>query len=334
MDNESALLLPSDLAVIIVTWNVRDLVVESLRTLTADLATSGLDWGVWVVDNASSDGTPQAIRAAAFDGVRLIESGANLGFGAGNNLALRALGFSDSPAVRAPNAPRAVFLLNPDTLVHRGAVLALYTALYRLPYAGLVGARLTYADGSLQHSAFRFPGLTQIALDLLPLPSALHGRLYESALNGRYPRRRYAPDQPPFAVEHTLGAAMMLRREAIVATGLFDEGYFMYAEEVDWSMRLRRAGWEIYLVPSAHITHLEGRSTRQVRAQSIVNLWRSRLRFYRKFYTPLRALLAKWLIQLGMRFQIGKVQRRAARGELSAAERAALISAYREVMRL
>jgi N-acetylglucosaminyl-diphospho-decaprenol L-rhamnosyltransferase len=325
--------LPADLAVIIVTWNVRDLVLDALRTLTADLATTALDWRVTVVDNASADGTAAAVRAADFDGVQVIESDVNLGFGAGNNLALRALGFSDSPA-RAHGAPRAVFLLNPDTLVQAGAVAALYDALFSLPYAGLVGARLTYADGSLQHSAFRFPGLTQIALDLLPLPPALHGRLYQSALNGRYPRRYYAADQPPLAVEHTLGAAMMVRREAIEATGLFDESYFMYAEELDWSMRIRRAGWEIYLVPSAHITHLEGQSARQVRPQSIVHLWRSRLRFYRKFYTPLRAWLAEQLIRLGMRFQIGKARRMAAHGALSAAECEALIDAYREVMRL
>lgn len=324
---------PADLAVIIVTWNVRELVLGALQTLIADLSTTDLDWAVWVVDNASSDGTAGAIRAAALEGVTVIESGANLGFGAGNNLALRALGFSDAPG-NAPNAPRAVFLLNPDTLVQRGAVRTLYEALFSLPYAGLVGARLSYPDGSLQHSAFRFPGLTQIAIDLLPLPAALQGRLYQSALNGRYPRRLYAPDQPPFAVEHTLGAAMMLRREAIEAVGLFDEGYFLYAEELDWSLRIRRAGWEIYLVPRAHITHLEGQSARQVRPQSVVHLWRSRLRFYRKFYTPLRAWLAKRLIALGMRAQIGKARRMAARGALSATESEALIAAYREVLRL
>ncbi|PJF34541.1 MAG: glycosyltransferase family 2 protein [Candidatus Thermofonsia Clade 1 bacterium] len=324
---------PADLAVIVVTWNVREIVLAALRTLIADLKTTDLNWQVFVVDNASADGTAAAIRAAAFERLTLIESGANLGFGAGNNLALRALGFSDAPG-RAPNAPRAVFLLNPDTLVHQGAVAALHQALFSLPYAGLVGPRLSYADGSLQHSAFRFPGLTQIAIDLLPLPAALHGRLYESALNGRYPRRRYAADQPPFVVEHTLGAAMMLHREAIEAAGLFDEGYFMYAEELDWSMRIRRAGWEIYLVPSAHITHLEGQSARQVRPQSVVNLWRSRLRFYRKFYTPLRAWLAAQLIRVGMRFQIGKARRLAAQGAISAADCAALIAAYREVMRL
>ncbi|MFN7209141.1 MAG: glycosyltransferase family 2 protein [Aggregatilineales bacterium] len=324
---------PADLAAIIVTWNVRELVLGALRSLIADLAASDLDWAIWVVDNASSDGTAEAIRAAVLERVTVIESGANLGFGAGNNLALRALGFSDAPR-SAPNAPRAVFLLNPDTLVQRGAVQTLYEALFSLPCAGLVGARLSYPDGSLQHSAFRFPGLTQIAIDLLPLPAALQGRLYESALNGRYPRRLYAPDQPPFAVEHTLGAAMMLRREAIEAVGLFDEGYFLYAEELDWSLRLRRAGWEIYLVPSAHITHLEGQSARQVRPQSVVHLWRSRLRFYRKFYTPLRAWLAKQLIGLGMRAQIGKARRMAAQGALSAAESEALIAAYREVLRL
>jgi hypothetical protein len=132
-----------------------------------------------------------------FDGVQVIESDVNLGFGAGNNLALRALGFSDSPA-RAHGAPRAVFLLNPDTLVQAGAIAALYDALFSLPYAGLVGARLTYADGSLQHSAFRFPGLTQIALDLLLLPACAA----QQAISER--------------AERTLSAPLLCRRSAAV----------------------------------------------------------------------------------------------------------------------
>lgn len=323
--------MPADLAVIIVSWNTRDLTLDAIRTVVADLSDTDLDWAIWIVDNASTDGTVEAIRTARFPRLHLIANPTNLGFARGNNLALRELGFSDDPKPN-PTGPRAVFLLNPDTLTHPGAVRAMFDALMSEPYAGLVGAALTYEDGSFQHSAFRFPGLIQITVDLFPLPDALRYRLYDSGLNGRYPRKLYASGKP-FPVEHTLGATMMIRREAIEATGIFDENYFMYVEEIDWSMRIRRAGWEIYVVPTAHITHLEGRSTRQVRPRSLVNLWTSRFRFYRKFYTPLRAFLARFWVKVGMRLQIGALRRAAQRGEMPKEESETLIAAYREILR-
>jgi len=193
----------------------------------------------------------------------------------------------------------------------------------------VVGAQLAYGDGSFQHSAFRFPGLGQLIVDLFPVP----GRLHESAFNGRYPRQRYASGKP-FPVDHTLGAAMMLRREAILQTGLFDEGYFMYCEEIDWSIRIRQAGWEIYAVPAARVIHLAGQSTAQIRPQSVLNLWRSRIRLFEKHYPPARLWLARRIIRLGMRRQIALAQRAYATGELSMQERDALIDAYRTVQTL
>jgi hypothetical protein len=293
--------LPADLAVILVTWNVRDLALAALRTLYADLATSGLEAGVWVVDNQSADGTAGAIRAQ-YPQATVIEAGANLGFAAGNNVALRALGFTDRPAL-APGAPRAVFLLNPDTLTEPGAIHAMHDALFRLPGAGVVGARLSYEDGTLQHSAFRFPGLLQLILDLYPVPRRMYGRLYETRWNGRYPRRLYA-GRDPFEVDHTLGATMMLRREVIEQTGLFDEQFFMYCEEVDWSLRICKVGWRIYTIPTAHIYHLEGRSSSQIKPRSLLNLWTSRLKLYRKHYPRWKFLTARWLVQVGIRLRL------------------------------
>lgn len=317
-----------DLAVILVAWNVRTIIQNALRMLYADLQSSGLQTAVWVVDNLSSDGTAEAIRTN-FPMVNLIEPGRNLGFAAGNNVALRRLGFHDQPTTN-PGGPRAIFVLNPDTLIQPGAIRALYDALFGLPKAGCVGAQLNYEDGTFQHSAFRFPGLWQIMIDLFPLPHRLHGRLYESRLNGRYPRRSYAAGQP-FPVDHTLGATMMLRREVIEQTGLFDEQFFMYCEEIDWSMRIWQAGWKIYNVPTAYITHLEARSTNQIKPQSVINLWISRLRLYTKHYSGLKLALARSLIRLGMGWQIRKAQRMPS---LSHEQREALVNAYKQVMSL
>ena len=138
------------------------------------------------------------------------------------------------------------------------------------PEVGGVGAQLRYPDGRFQHGAFRFPGLFQLWFDLFPPRPR---RLLDSRLNGRYPRAAYEGGRP-FPIDFALGAALMVRGAAIAAAGLLDEGYFMYAEEVDWCWRMRRAGWPFYCVPSAVVIHHGGASTRQFRSQSFVNLWR------------------------------------------------------------
>lgn len=278
------------LAVVIVSWNVRGLLVACLRSLFADLDRSRLEAEVWVVDNGSTDGTPQIV-AETFPAVRLIVNDENLGFVAANNLALREI--SNSHAHAPPNC---VWLLNPDTEVLPGATAALVAALETHPRAGVAGARLLYPDGSLQHSAFRFPGLVQLAFDLFPLPA----RFYNTRLNGRYPRRLYERGNS-FPVDHPLGAAMMVRTEAIKDVGPMDKGLFMYCEEIDWCWRMRKAGWRALCAPSARVIHHAGRSSDQVRIPSFVNLWTSRAQLYARHHGPLTKRLARALVQVGMR---------------------------------
>jgi hypothetical protein len=277
------------LAVVIVSWNVRDLLTACLRSLLADVEHSDLDTQVYVVDNDSSDGTP-AMVSSEFPRVRLVASDENLGFAAGNNLALREI--RDS----ARSLPRYIWLLNPDTEVRPGATAALLSALEAHPRVGVVGAKLLYADGSLQHSAFRFPGLMQLLFELFPLPP----RLYETPLNGRYPRRLYEGTSP-FLVDHPLGAAMLVRAEAIAQVGFMDEGYRMYCEEIDWCWRMQRSGWRALCAPDARVVHHAGQSTGQVPIPSLVNLWASRARLYARHHEPLTRRLAQVLVRIGMR---------------------------------
>ena len=281
---------PPSLAIIIVSWNVKDLLRDCLQSVLADSAAGRLPVQIWVVDNASADGSAGMVQAE-FPQVRLIASAANLGFAGGNNAALRAMDFPR----QAADQPTAVLLLNPDTVVEAGALEALLACLHAQPGAGIVGANLTFGDGSFQHGAYGFPGLWQLAIEFFPLP----GRLYESRLNGRYPRRLYA-GQTPFAIDHPLGAAMLVRAEAIRQAGLLDEGYQMYVEEVDWAWRIKRAGWEAYCAPAAHIVHLGGQSTGQIPAESFTHLWRSRYRFYRQYYGGLKFRLARYLVLRGL----------------------------------
>lgn len=283
----------SDLAVVIVTWNSAAVIDAALRSLLADLRDSRLRYKVWLVDACSSDDTVAVVRER-FDSVRLIECERNDGFGAANNLALHHIGFGRQG--EECDLPKAVYLLNPDTVTHAGACRQLYQALIRVEDIGLVGARLTYADGSFQHSAFRFPGLRQIWTEFFPTP----GRLLDGAFNGRYPRDRYA-DATPFEVDFTLGATMMLRREVIQHTGGFDEDFFLYCEEIDWAWRIKNLGWRALCVPRAHVTHIGGDSTSQARPRSMINLWKSRLLLYEKHYPSWKSRLARRLLVLGMR---------------------------------
>jgi N-acetylglucosaminyl-diphospho-decaprenol L-rhamnosyltransferase len=271
---------------------VRELALAALRTLAADLEQSQLQAQVIVVDNASADGTVAAIRAQ-FPEVEIIPCSANLGFGRANNLAMRQLGFGS--AAPPETLPKVVYLLNPDTLTPIGATQTLYAALMGDSQNGLVGARLTYGDGSFQHSAFAFPGLRQLWVEFFPTP----GRFIEGRFNGRYPRALYAGNEP-FAVDFMLGATMMLRREVIQQTGMFDEQFFVYSEEVDWQWRIRKAGWRILCVPQAQIVHLVGQSTSQVQAKRVRYLWESRLQLFKKHYPGWKLFLAKQLIALGM----------------------------------
>lgn len=310
--------LPS-LAIIIVTWNVRDLSLACLSSVYEDIARDGLHAAVWVVDNASHDGTAEAIRSQ-FPQATLIASQENLGFAAGNNAALRDMSFPGGT-----NLPDFVLLLNPDTEVKPGALSAMLAFMQASPGAGIAGARLVYGDGGFQHGVFAFPGLWQLALDLFPFP----GRLYESRLNGRYPREWFERGEP-FAVDHPLGAAMMVRREAIRQAGLMDEAYHMYCEEIDWALRIKAAGWRSYCVPAAEVVHYEGQSSQQVRPQSIANLWRSRLRLYRRYYGPLKWLLALLIMRAGLNRRIKLIARDSS---LDSALQAELVAAYVAVIK-
>jgi N-acetylglucosaminyl-diphospho-decaprenol L-rhamnosyltransferase len=319
------------LGIVIVSYRVRELLRRCLDSVLAELARSpGLTAEVVVVDNASEDGSAEMV-AAAFPQVRLMASATNRGFAGGNNLALRAWGFGQTPP--PPTMPEAVLLLNPDTEVQPGALTAMTDFLADHPTAGGCGARLFYGDGSFQHSAFRFPGLMQLWLDLFPPRGRWAGRLLDSRLNGRYPRRWYESGRP-FRVDFVLGAALLVRAAAVAAVGLLDEGYFMYAEEMDWCRRLTAAGWPLYCVPTAHIIHHEGRSARQARPAMTVALWRSRLRYYDRYYPAWKRRAARALVGLGMRAQIRRAQRDHAAGRLTASACEMEITTCRQILAL
>jgi GT2 family glycosyltransferase len=231
---------------------------------------------VVVVDNASRDGSADAI-AAGFPGVRLVRSDTNLGFAGGVNRAAReATGDTQ-------------LLLNPDARLEPGALALLLDWLEAHPRAAVVAPSLRYPDGRPQSAAFAFPGLVQTALDLFPV-----NRLMETRLNGRI--RADGPRQ----IDCALGACMLIRRAAWEDVGPLDTGYFMYVEEIDWCRRARARGWQIWQQPNAVAVHHSGAATSQQPDAMFAALWRSRLRYYARYSSPLMNRLVHRLLRAGL----------------------------------
>lgn len=247
-----------------------------------------------------------------FPEARLLPLDENRGFAAANNLAIR-----DSDA-------RYVLLLNPDTEVLGDAPAALVRFLDAHPTVGACGGRLLNPDLTFQHSCFHFPTLPMSFFDFLPL----NHRIVNSRLNGRYPRRWY---NRPFPIDHPLGACLMVRREAIRQVGVLDEGFFMYCEEVDWCYRIKQAGWEIYYTPDAEIVHHGGQSTRQRAGPMLIELHRSRDRFFRKHYGGAYAEAARAIVRLGMAAASRRARQDAAASRIDRATLEQQLAIFREV---
>ena len=220
------------LAVVIVNLDTRDLVVACLNSLA--LERQSLDAEVFVVDNASTDGSVEAVRTA-HPWVHVIQNDRNLGFSRANNVALRR------------TTGRLVFLLNPDTELRAGAVQTLRAALDSLEDAVGVGPKVVRPDGRLDLACRRS----------FPSPGVALARL--SGLSRLFPRARwfgrynltYADPDRPGEMDAGTAAAMMFRRDALAALDFFDEDYFMYGDDLDLCFRLKARGGRSYSVPGA-----------------------------------------------------------------------------------
>ncbi len=254
------------LAIIIVSWNVRNLLDRCITTVHASLAGSGIAYRIIVVDNASTDGTSAMLHARHPD-VDVIDAGSNLGFAGGNNLALRRV------LARNETDVRYVLLLNPDTEVVGDAIPTLVRYLEEHPDVAVAGPRLRYPDGTVQSSRRRFPTPGVLFWESTPL----EWRWSNNPWVRRY-RCIDTPEDREQAVDWLVGAALMVRRSAIDRAGLLDAGFVLYSEELEWQQRLGAWGRIVYL-PAAEIIHHEGKSSAQVPAWRLITFHQSRLRY-------------------------------------------------------
>ena len=254
----------TDLAIVIVAYKTRDVLDACLRSLAADRRLSSAQ--IVVVDNASGDGTPDMVRAK-YPGVLLIVNEKNAGYSVANNQGIRA------------TASRHVLLLNPDTEAPEGVISGMADFLDRYPRVGFVGCQLLNTDGTDQQSWYPLP---------LPLSRYIEKKPWYPRLARRALGIRDAEPEPSgnsaFRVDIVKGACLMVRREALDAAGLMDEASFLYADDIDLCIRLRRAGWDACLLPNLKMTHHGYVSTGQEVFLTIVSSRRSALYLYRKHF--------------------------------------------------
>jgi N-acetylglucosaminyl-diphospho-decaprenol L-rhamnosyltransferase len=353
---------PVDLAIVIVSWNVWDLLRACLESIARQTEPTNdpqvrrfgpngvATLRVLVVDNASLDATP-SLLPSRFPWVQAILCDKNLGFTGGNNRGLEALGFevaerpqtadgrrqvaggrwqvADDSQLATRNSqlvPRFVYFLNPDTELLPNSLWTLYAGIAHDDSIGAIGPQLRYGDGSLQNTRRRFP-------------TRLTGFWESTWLGGLWPgnpwaRRYHVEDWSPTVrqdVDWLVGAALLVRGDALAQIGGFDPGFFMYSEETDLCHRLVDAGWRVVYEPGAMAIHYEGRSSEQASTRRQILFHSSKVRYAAKYFGPRWADLLRLYILLEFRVQMGLEWLKALLGHRRDMRRARIV-AYRDVI--
>ena len=274
----------ADLAVVIVDYNAGEYLTGCVGSVLA--AAGGTILDVVVVDNDSTDGSAHAAKAA-HPQIRLIETGENRGFAAGANVGIRA------------TAAPFVFVLNPDAHISRGTLAGFAKLAAERPRAGAVGPLVRNPDGTVYATGRSVPSLgTAVGHAFLGpfLPQNRWSRAYRMEGWDRVSERE---------VDWVSGSAMLLRRQALEQTGLLDERFFLYAEDVDLFTRLRQAGWSILFTPELEVIHEGGVSIGRSRRMHLEHS-RSVYRYFEKHHTDgwRRALLPFAWLALRVRAEV------------------------------
>jgi N-acetylglucosaminyl-diphospho-decaprenol L-rhamnosyltransferase len=293
-----------DLAIVIVNYNVCALLRDCLKSV---FASTGVTFAVCVVDNASPDDSADMI-AREFPQAHLIRNTQNIGYAAANNLGLKYFGFRDQRSGGGDQStiqnlkseiPRYALLLNPDTIVPPDAFAQMIKLMDDHPKFGVSGPKLVRRDGSLDLACRRGFPTVEVSLWRLTKLSKLfpHSKRF-----GRYNMTYLDPDQSA-EIDSVVGAFMLVRREAIAQTGLLDEIFWMYGEDLDWAYRIKKCGWQVYYYPQVVVTHVKRASSGQDNAGAAKAKYefdRAMWLFYHKHYQATTPGIVDWLVKLGL----------------------------------
>jgi N-acetylglucosaminyl-diphospho-decaprenol L-rhamnosyltransferase len=285
-----------DLGIVIVNYNVRDLLRDCLASVYENRG--DLTFQVCVVDNGSGDGSADMV-ADEFPQARIIRA-ENRGYAAGNNLGLRAFGFRDNvPGVRGeargtpePVCPHYALLLNPDTVLPPSALADMVVFMTEHPDAGVVGPRLVREDGSLDRACRRSFPTPEVAAYRMSGLSRLFPR---SERFGRYNLTYLSPDVTT-EVDSVVGAFMLIRGEVLTSVGLLDEQFFMYAEDLDLCYRIKQQGWQVWYNAGVTVLHYKGQSSRQRSSFANAKFYETMRLFHDKHFKQQTFFLVNWMI--------------------------------------
>jgi GT2 family glycosyltransferase len=261
--------------IVIVSYNCR----QALQTCLLTLTSAGEPPPIIVVDNGSTDGTAEMI-ARDFPTVQLIQNTKNQGFAAACNQGIRAC------------ASDFILLLNPDTMLRPATLQKLLDTMRAQPTIGACGPRVLNTDGSLQPSCRRFPTLGAIVCDELGL-----GRLLPHSRFAKYRMNGWEHDKTR-DVDQLMGSCLLLRRTTLEHIGLLDEQFFLYFEDVDLCLRLRRTGWRVVFVAELTVTHLGGECSNTDPRNSLGHRYSSLFAFYRKHYPAWHLPILRLFVQI------------------------------------
>lgn len=281
---------PRGVWVVVVNYNTAGLLERCLEALRA----SSLDrpCTVIVVDNGSRDGSVELVRER-FPEVLLLQVGRNIGFARANNLALRRV---LALVAEHDRGGHAVLLLNSDCFVEPHTIQRLVAVLDSEPGVAVAGPKLVLQDGRLDLACRRS----------FPSPGSAFWKL--TGLASLFPRSRWLarynltfldPDTPA-DVDAVSGACMLVRLSAIAETGLLDEAYFMYGEDLDWAYRIKARGWRVRYEPAAQALHLKGGSWGRRDPRVLWEFYRAMALFYRRHYAPRQPWPVRALVYAGI----------------------------------
>ncbi len=278
-----------NVSIIILSYNTRDLLERCLSSLF-QAETEQDRWEVIVVDNASADGSAAAVKKG-FPRVHVIENKKNLGFAAGNNIGIK------------KSKGNIILLLNSDTEVSVGAIQETVSYLDHHPKVGVVTCKLIRPDGSMDpacHRGFPTPGAA------LAYFSGLEKIFPTISLFGGY-HQGYKDFSQPHEIDSPSGAFFLVKKEVIDQVGLLDERFFMYGEDLDWSYRIKKAGWSIIFYPYVSVLHKKwqsgkGHSDETQRHETQKHFFEAMQLFYKKHYQRRYGWLVTNLVQFGIWF--------------------------------